>query len=141
LIAKPLEDLRAFSPSTHDDLLCVQRGALRVLVATDALARLELPCVMRAPRFDDGREVAHWDTVIALLDQAVFELSGPVHAARVRCLRALAPGHAIELERLGSAAIDQLRALRARVDFLCGGEGTPPSRTSSDVLAATVTLQ
>jgi len=142
LIAKPLEDLRAWRFSRHDDVLSLHRGVLRALVATDALARLELPSVMRAPRLDDQREIAHWDTVCALLDQAVAELSGVAHAERVRCLRAIAPGHALELQRLGETAIERLRLLRARVDFVCGGEGVPaPSLIEHHALSATSTLQ
>ena len=141
LIAKPLEDLRGWRLSSQDDVLHLHRGVLRALVATDALARLELPSVMRAPRLDDLREVAHWDTVCALLDQAVSELCGPTYAERVRCLRAIAPGHALELERVGAAAVDRLQKLRARVDFVCGGEGMPAARAQRELAPASSTLQ
>jgi hypothetical protein len=141
LIAKPLEDLRAWSPSLEDDLLHLHRGVLRALVATDALTRLELPCVMRAPRLDDQHEIAHWDTICALLDQAVRELVGPVHAERVERLRVLSPGHALELSRLGAEAVERLQALRVRVDFVCGGDGLPATRPAHEPLAMTGTLQ
>jgi len=126
LIAKPLEELRAWRLPDGRDLAGMHRGVLRALTATDSLARLELPHDLRAPRLEDDGEMLHWDNVCALLDQAVSELCGSVHAQRILHLHAVAPGHAMQLERLRAFAVQRLKRLRARVDFACGGLGQPP---------------
>lgn len=132
LIAKPLEELRAWRMPDGRDLAGMHRGVLRALTATDSLARLELPEDLRAPRLEDAGEMLHWDTVCALLDQAVSELCGPVHAQRILRLHGVAPGHAMQLERLRALAVQRLKRLRARVDFACGGLGqSPPPRDAS----------
>lgn len=123
LIAKPLDELRAWRLPDQYDLAGMHRGVLRALVATDALTRLELPEDIRAPRLDDTGEMAYWDTVCALLDLAVSELCGPAHAERILRLHRVAPGHAMQLERSRMAAVQRMRRLRARVDFACGGAG------------------
>ena len=121
-------------PDGHD-LAGLHRGVLRALTATDSLSRLELPEDLRAPRLEDSSEMLHWDTVCALLDQAVSELCGPVHAQRILRLHSVAPGHAMQLERLRSLAVQRLKRLRARVDFACGGVGqVPPPRATYDAL-------
>lgn len=132
LIAKPLEELRAWRMPDGRDLAGMHRGVLRALTATDSLARLELPEDLRAPRLEDSGEMLHWDTVCVLLDQAVSELCGPVHAQRILRLHGVAPGHAMQLERLRALAVQRLKRLRARVDFACGGLGqSPPPRDAS----------
>ena len=127
LIAKPLDELRAWRMPDGRDLAGMHRGVLRALTATDSLARLELPEDLRAPRLEDASEMLHWDTVCALLDQAVGELCGPVHAQRILRLHGVAPGHAMQLERLRALAVQRLKRLRARVDFACGGLGQAPA--------------
>jgi hypothetical protein len=119
----------------------MHRGVLRALVATDALARLELPEDISAPCLDDTSEMAHWDTIVALLDLAVNELCGPVHAERILRLHRVAPGHAMQLERSRATAAARLRRLRARVDFACGGAGLAPAPKSAYASARAATLQ
>jgi len=123
LIAKPLDDLRAWRLPDDDDLLGLHRGVLKTLVATDALARLELPEDMRAPRLEDAREIAEWSVVATLLERAEGTLRGAPHRNRIARLRETSPGHAMQLERLRVTASLKLRTLRARVDFVCGGRG------------------
>lgn len=127
LIAKPLDELRSWRIADGRDLAGMHRGVLRALTATDSLARLELPEDLRAPRLEDSGEMLHWDTICALLDQAVSELCGPVHAQRILHLHGVAPGHAMQLERLRALAVQRLKRLRARVDFACGGLGQAPA--------------
>lgn len=124
LIAKPLEEIRAWRLADDQDLLTLHRGVLRTLVATDALVRLELPQDMRAPRMEDAREVAEWSVVSVLLEQAEGTLESIAHRQRIARLHATAPGHARQLERLRRSAVDRLKGLRSRVDFVCGGVGT-----------------
>src|SRR5690348_16342004 len=141
LIAKPLDDLRAWRLPDRRDLAGMHRGVLRALVATDALARLELPEDIRAPRLDDTGEMAHWDTICALLDLAVSELCGPAHAQRILRLHHVAPGHAMQLERSRAQAVQRLRRLRARVDFACGGAGQVAAPRAPYDLPRTAMLQ
>ncbi len=123
LIAKPLDEIRAWRLPDDDDLLGLHRGVLKALVATDALARLELPQDMRSPRMEDAREVAEWSVVSTLLERAEGTLRGAPHRNRIARLRETSPGHAMQLERLRVSASAKLRRLRARVDFVCGGRG------------------
>jgi hypothetical protein len=141
LIAKPLDDLRCWRLPDGHDLAGMHRGVLRALVATDSLARLELPHDMRAPRLDDSSEMAHWDTICALLDQAMGELCGPAHGQRILRLHRVAPGHAMQLERLRGHAVERLRRLRARIDFACGGAGEIAPAPRMQALARSITLQ
>jgi hypothetical protein len=123
LIAKPLEDLRAWQLPNETDLVGTHRGVLRVLVATDALANLELPLDMRAPRLEDTREITHWEMIAKLLEQAEGTLAGAAHCQRIAHLQRSFPGHALALERLRRQAAARLYALRVRVDFVCRGLG------------------
>jgi hypothetical protein len=127
LIAKPLDDIRCWRLPEEGDLLALHRGVLKTLVATDALARLELPERMRCPRLEDAREVAEWSVVSSLLEQAEGMLRGTPHRNRIARLRAVSPGHAMQLERLRVGAAAHLRRLRMRVDFVCGGKGAVPT--------------
>jgi hypothetical protein len=123
LIAKPLEDLRAWQLPSEPDLVGTHRGVLRVLVATDALASLELPLDMRAPRLEDTREITHWEMIAKLLEQAEGTLAGAAHCHRIAQLQRSFPGHALALERVRRQAAQRLYALRVRVDFVCRGLG------------------
>jgi hypothetical protein len=125
LIAKPLDEIRSWRLPEEGDLLALHRGVLKTLVATDSLARLELPERMRSPRLEDAREVAEWSVVSNLLEQAEGVLRGAPHRNRIARLRAVSPGHAMQLERLRAGAAAHLRRLRMRVDFVCGGKGSP----------------
>jgi hypothetical protein len=123
LIAKSIEDLRAWQLPEEGDLANLHRGVLRALVATDALSTLELPLDMRAPRLDEPREVTQWELIANLLFQAESTLCGPAYAERMVRLRAIFPGHASQLERARRQAASRLRRLRVRVDFVCRGAG------------------
>ena len=123
LIAKPLEDLRSWQVPGEPDLVGLHRGVLRALVATDALANLELPLDMRAPRLENGREITHWEMIAKLLEQAEGLLSGVAHCQRIAQLHRSFPGHAVALERSRREAAQRLYALRVRVDFVCRGLG------------------
>ena len=123
LIAKPLDDLRAWQLPEERDLAGLHRGVLKALLATDALANLELPLDMRAPRLDEPREVTQWELIANLLAQAEGALCGPAYAERMLRLRAIFPGHAQQLERSRRTAADRIRRLRVRVDFVFLGSG------------------
>lgn len=123
LIAKSIEDLRAWQLPEEGDLATLHRGVLKALVATDALSTLELPLDMRAPRLDEPREITQWELIANLLAQAEGALCGPAYAERMLRLRAIFPGHAAQLERARRMAAVRLRRLRVRVDFVCRGAG------------------
>ena len=123
LIAKPIEDLRAWQLPEEGDLASLHRGVLKALLATDALSNLELPLDMRAPRLDEAREVTQWELIANLLRQAEGALCGPAYEERVARLRTIFPGHAAQLERARWQAAQRLRRLRVRVDFVCRGAG------------------
>lgn len=123
LIAKSLDELRAWQLPEQDDLAGLHRGVLKALLATDALTNLQLPMEMRAPRLEDSREQAHWTVVIGLLEQAEATLMGVPHRARIARLHRTFPGHAAQLERLRRQAASHVRKLRVRVDFVCQGNG------------------
>jgi hypothetical protein len=123
LIAKSLEDLRAWQLPEEGDLASLHRGVLKALLATDALSTLELPLDMRAPRMDEPREITQWELIANLLTQAEGTLCGPAYDERMSRLRAIFPGHAAQLERARRAAAMRLRRLRVRVDFVCRGAG------------------
>lgn len=123
LIAKSIEDLRAWQLPEEGDLATLHRGVLKALVATDALSTLELPLDMRAPRLDEPREITQWELIANLLAQAEGALCGPAYAERMLRLRAIFPGHAAQLERARRMAAARLRRLRVRVDFVCRGAG------------------
>lgn len=123
LIAKPLDDLRSWQLPEERDLAGLHRGVLKALLATDALANLELPLDMRAPRLDEPREVTQWELIGNLLAQAEGTLCGPSHRERLMRLHRIFPGHAAQLERARRTAAERVRRLRVRVDFVCLGAG------------------
>ena len=123
LIAKPLDDLRAWQLPEERDLAGLHRGVLKALLATDALANLELPLDMRAPRLDEPREVTQWELIGNLLAEAERALCGPTHRERLTRLHRIFPGHAAQLERARRNAADRIHRLRVRVDFVCFGAG------------------
>jgi hypothetical protein len=123
LIAKSIEDLRAWQLPEEGDLASLHRGVLKALLATDALSTLELPLDMRAPRLDEPREITQWELTANLLAQAEATLCGPAYGERMVRLRAIFPGHAAQLERARRSAAQRLRRLRVRVDFVCRGAG------------------
>jgi hypothetical protein len=123
LIAKPLDDLRSWQLADGADLAGTHRAVLRALLATDALANLELPLDMRAPRLEDTREIMQWEVIAKLLEQAEGTLGGTAHCQRIAELHRTYPGHALSLERLRRKAAQRLRRLRVRVDFVCRGVG------------------
>jgi hypothetical protein len=123
LIAKSIEDLRAWQLPEEGDLASLHRGVLKALLATDALSTLELPLDMRAPRLDEPREITQWELTANLLAQAEATLCGPAYGERMMRLRAIFPGHAAQLERARRSAALRLRRLRVRVDFVCRGAG------------------
>jgi hypothetical protein len=128
LIARSLDDLRSWQLPDTGDFVNTHRGLLKALVATEALASLELPVDMRALALHDPSEVQQWDVVASLLAQAEGTLRGVAHRHRIARLHQIFPGHATQLERLRRQAAERLRRLRARVDFVCQGpaEATAP---------------
>lgn len=139
LITGPLEQIRAWRLPTSDDLADLHRGVLRTLGALDSLAQLELPLEVPAAR--DPSEMAEWALVSSLLEQAEGALADDEHLLRVRELQRAAPGHAMQLERLRSVAVDRMRQLRARVDFVCGASRrTARPRVTPTVVRARRTL-
>jgi hypothetical protein len=129
VIAKSLDELRTWQLPDESDFVKAHRGVLKAMMATEALAGLELPLDVPAPRDSDNREVARWDLVASLLAQAEGTLRGTTHRHRIAQLHRLFPGHAAQLERLRRQAADRLGRLRARVDFVCQGAGTVPEAT------------
>src|SRR5438477_2669356 len=93
-IAKSLDDLRSWQVPEQPDLASMHRGVLRALLATDALAKLELPLDLRAPRLEDASEVTHWEMIARLLEQAEGALCGFTYRERLSQLQRLLPGHA-----------------------------------------------
>lgn len=140
LIAKSLDELRAWQLPEQDDLAGLHRGVLKALLATDALTSLQLPLEMRSPRLEDSREQAHWTVVAGLLEQAEGTLCGVPYRARIARLHRTFPGHAAQLERLRRQAAQHVRRLRVRVDFVCQGSGAvqpasePTNAPSSQLL-------
>jgi hypothetical protein len=126
LIARSLDELRTWRLPEEGDLVGAHRGALKAMTATEALAGLELPLDLQAPRPRDTREAAEWDMVANLLAQAEGTLRGAAHRLRIAHLCRTFPGHASQLERLRRRAADKLGSLRARVDFVCQGAGSVP---------------
>src|SRR5262245_26874709 len=54
LIAKSLDELRTWRLPEGTDFVGAHRGVLRAMVATEALAGLELPLDLSAPRLEDA---------------------------------------------------------------------------------------
>ena len=133
LIAKPLEDLRAWQLPNETDLVGTHRGVLRVLVATDALASLELPLDMRAPRLEDTREITHWEMIAKLLEQAEGTLGGAAHCQRIAHLQRIVSGPRPGAGALAPpgrrAALRIARARRLRVPRV--GQGRCAGRTGA----------
>jgi hypothetical protein len=123
LIARSLDDLKTWQIPDDTDLSVLHRGVLRALLATDALANLELPLDMPAPKLDRASDLAEWDVVAILLAKAEAALVAAAHRQRIVRLHQIFPGHATQLERVRREAVDRLRQLRARVDFVCQGPG------------------
>ena len=122
-IAKSLDDLRAWPLVETDDTAGLHRGALKALLATDELASLELPLDVQAPLANDSAAVEQWEVITRLLAQAEGVLRGATHREHVSRLCRVLPGHGAHLMRKGLHAADRLRELRARVDFVCDGQG------------------
>jgi hypothetical protein len=137
LIARSLEDLRTWRLPDDLDLAGLHRGVLKVLLATDALAKLELPLDLPVPA-EDARVATQWSVVASLLAQAHGVLLGAPHRQRISRLHDSFPGHASQLERMRREAVQRLRRLRVRVDFVARGPDEvtqapppPPSMRSS----------
>jgi hypothetical protein len=118
-----LDDLRAWPLVEADDTAGLHRGALKALLAAEELAGLELPVEVCAPLVSDAAAVEQWEVITRLLAQAEGVLRGATHREHVDRLCRVLPGHGVQLLRKGMHAADRLRALRARVDFVCDGQG------------------
>ena len=104
-----------------------------MLLATDALASLELPLDLPAPP-EDVRSAAQWGVIASLLAQAALVLQGAPHRQRISRLHDSFPGHAAQLERVRREAVQRLHKLRVRVDFVARGpdevtEAPPPPQS------------
>jgi hypothetical protein len=141
LIARSLDDLRTWQLPDAADFVNAHRGLLKALMATEALASLELPVDMRALALNDASEVNQWDAVASLLAQAEGTLRGTAHRHRIARLHQIFPGHATQLERLRRQAAERLRRLRARVDFVCQGPGEAAAATEPTHAARSSLLQ
>src|ERR1044071_108593 len=83
LIAKSLDELRTWRLPEGTDFVGAHRGVLRAMVATEALAGLELPLDLSAPHLENCSEASQWDTVVMLLAQAEGTLRGAAHRDRI----------------------------------------------------------
>ncbi|MDH5671037.1 MAG: hypothetical protein OEZ06_02750 [Myxococcales bacterium] len=131
-IAESVDKLRTWQLPEPHDLADLHRGVLYALDATDGLSRLELPDDLCAPEASCLDQSVEWDTVLSLLEQAEAALLSESFEFRVACVREASPAYALQLERVREQALEQLRRLRMRADFVCGGPGTvAPARPST----------
>lgn len=121
-VAKPLTEIQGWRLPDDGDLLQLHRGVLATLRAMDHLTQLEVPLAVEA-RMGDQRGSASTDeeTLHALLGEAERTLDGYPHRLRIHRVSKHSPGHAMQLERVRLQALDKVRALRQRVDFIRGG--------------------
>ena len=124
-VAKPLNEIQAWRLPEDQDLLQLHRGVLAALRAMGTLSQLEVPLAVEARLLPDVGEEGEGETLFALLSEAEQTLDGYPHRLRIHRVSKHSPGHAQQLERARREALDKVRTLRKRVDFI---------RTGLDVL-------
>ena len=129
-VARPLQAIQHWRLPDADDESALLQGVLHTLEAMETLTQLEVPVAMCASSSEAER---HGDgaTLHALLSEAEDTLKGMPHCARISRLSERAPSEAAQLERVRREAVEKLRSLRERVDFVRDG---PPLARVSDLL-------
>lgn len=122
-VARPLQAIQHWRLPDEDDLLALHQGVLQALRAMETLTELEVPVAMCVSRSDSERHDGDGATLHALLSEAENTLEGVPHCTRISRLSKRAPGQAVQLERVRKQAVDKLRSLRQRVDFVRDGLG------------------
>lgn len=120
-VARPLQALQHWRLPEDGDALALRAGVLNALRAMQTLTALDVPVSMQAQRAVD--EPGHGDgaTLHALLSQAEQTLEGAPHRGRIDRVRDASPDHALRLEDARREAVERLRTLKQRVDFVRGG--------------------
>jgi len=122
-VARPLQAIQHWRLPEEDDLQALHQGVLHALRAMETLTQLDVPVAMCASRSEAERNDGDGATLHALLSEAENTLEGVPHCTRISRLSKRAPGQAVQLERVRKQAVDKLRSLRRRVDFVRDGLG------------------
>ena len=140
-IMRPLERIVQWRvPAGEPDLADLHHGILQVLSAMQALAEVEVPNRVNLEQGVSTESAAGAQVLSRLLAGAELALAGAAHRERIAAVHCHAPGHAGMLERARRAALEQVRQVRRRVDFVqqeiarCNGRALRPSRRASDKL-------
>lgn len=121
-VARPLNDIQGWRLPESDDLLGLHRGVLHMLQAMEALRQLEVPIAVEAdPTATPDAGFDDREALYALLGAAESALDGYPHRLRIQRVAKQSPGHAAQLERLRREALDKMRDLRVRIDFISDG--------------------
>ncbi|MDD9947491.1 MAG: hypothetical protein OXU20_41005 [Myxococcales bacterium] len=123
-VAKPLTDIQGWRLPEDEDVLQLHRGVLSTLQAMSTLTQLEVPLAVDAREGASGQrrsEISDDETLFALLTEAERTLDGYPHRLRIHRVSKHSPGHARQLERARCEALDKIRSLRKRVDFIRAG--------------------
>jgi len=87
-----------------------------------SLGELEVPLAVQADGLDAVEsDIDEGEALFSLLGAAEKALNGYPHRLRIQRVAKQAPDHAAELESARRKALDNLRSLRVRLDFICAG--------------------
>ena len=122
-VAKSLQELHAWRLPDTADVLALHRGVLTMLQVMGELSALEMPVALEADgsQGEEGTWLADSEMLHGLLENCVRALDGYPHRLRIQRVAKQSPGHALQLEEARCAALDRLRSLRARLDFVRAG--------------------
>lgn len=120
-VARPLQALQHWRLPDAGDELALRAGVLNALRAMQSLTALEVPIEMNARRAADDPGFGDGAALHALLSEAEKTLRGAPHRSRIARVRDAAPAHAERLEQARRAAVEHMRVLKRRVDFVRAG--------------------
>ena len=121
-VARPLHDIEGWRLPETEDSLSLERGVFQMLSAMKSLGELQVPIAVQADaREESDSDLDEGDTLFSLLGAAEEALNGYPHRLRIQRVAKRSPDDAAQLERARRRAVDNLRALRVRLDFICEG--------------------
>ena len=121
-VARSLHDIEGWRLPETEDLLGLQRGVSRMLSAMQQLCELEVPVVVQAHKRDAmSSDLDEGEALFGLLGAAEEALDSDPHRLRIEHIAKQSPGHALQLEDARRRAIDHVRAVRMRLDFIWEG--------------------
>ena len=121
-VARPLHDIEGWRLPETEDSLSLQRGVSQMLGAMKSLGELQVPVEVAADGRDDSdSDLGEGETLYSLLGAAEEALNGDPHRLRIQRVATRSPDHAAQLERARRHAVNNLRSLRLRLDFICEG--------------------